>query len=102
MDDAPAYPPPVGATEKERLLQAVKDWTAANGLTVRPPPALVPSNSVATGVTGILATSAPVTLFPSPFPRPSFEQARSVQKPYNELYARITQDEDFLARIFAE
>ncbi|GKT88088.1 LOW QUALITY PROTEIN: glutathione synthetase [Colletotrichum tofieldiae] len=54
------------------------------------------------GPKGILAVNVPVTLFPSPFPRSCFEQARSVQKTYNELYAAISRDEDFLSAMVNE
>lgn len=86
-------------TEQDHLVQVVKDWTVAHGLAVRPPPSLVPAGS---DPSGILATSAPVTLFPSPFPRGCFEQAKAVQETYNELYARISQDEEFLGQIIKE
>lgn len=93
------YPPAVDEGERERLVEVIKDWTVANGLTVRPPPALV---SAGADPVGVLATSVPVTLFPSPFPRVCFEQGKMVQKAYNELYARASQDEDFLGRMVKE
>ncbi|KFY12904.1 hypothetical protein V492_03591 [Pseudogymnoascus sp. VKM F-4246] len=77
----------------------VKDWSIAHGLAVRPPPALVASVS---DPHGILATTAPVTLLPSPFPQVCFEQASSVQAAYNGLYASISRDEGFLAGIVEE
>jgi len=43
-----------------------------------------------------------VTLFPSPFPKACFEQAKSVQPTYNELYASISRDEAFLKDIVEE
>ncbi len=94
-----AYPPDVDPLEQEALIQVVKDWTMVHGLAVRPPPAVVAAD---VDPFGILATSAPVTLFPSPFPRSCFDQARSIQLPYNELYAKISQDEEFLGRIITE
>ena len=93
------YPPEIDDLERDHLAQVVKDWTAAHGLTVRPPPLLV---SAEADPSGILATSAPVTLFPSPFPRQCFEKAKAVQIAYNELYARISQDEEFLGQIISE
>ncbi len=93
------YPPDTDGPERDNLVQAVKDWTIAHGLAVRPPPALVAAGS---DPAGILATSAPVTLFPSPFPRACYEQATAVQQAYNELYAKISHDEEFLGRIAAE
>src|SRR6266566_917821 len=96
---ASLYPPAIDGAERESLVQVVKDWTVAHGLAVRPPPAVVPAGS---DPSGILSTSAPVTLFPSLFPRSCFEEAKSVQKAYNELYAKISQDEQFLSHIVAE
>jgi glutathione synthase len=77
----------------------VKDWTVGNGLAVRPPVSITPAE---TDPQGILATSAPVTLFPSPFPRICFEQAKAVQTAYNELYAKISQDEEFIDQVVQE
>lgn len=93
------YPPAVDDAERKRLVEVIKDWTVANGLTVRPPPALVSADS---DPDGVLATSVPVTLFPTPFPGVCFEQARTVQKAYNDLYARVSQDEDFLSLMVKE
>ncbi|EGO57595.1 hypothetical protein NEUTE1DRAFT_81283 [Neurospora tetrasperma FGSC 2508] len=92
-----SYPPVLQDAEKERLVQVVKDWTVAHGLTVRPPPAIAGNDTE-----GILATSAPVTLFPSPFPKSCFEEAKAIQTTYNELYALISQDEEFLTEMVKE
>lgn len=96
---AKMYPPELTAVESDQLLSTIKDWTIANGLAVRPLPSLV---SAAADPHGILATTAPVTLFPSPFPRICFDQAKSIQKAYNRLYASIAQDEEFLQGIVQE
>lgn len=94
-----AYPPQPTAGQLEDVALLVKDWSIAHGLAVRPPPAfklgdLDPHN--------VLATTAPVTLFPSPFPRVCFDQALGVQQQYNQLYAGIAQNEDFLRTIVEE
>jgi hypothetical protein len=94
-----SYPPVLEDRESERLTEVVKDWTVGNGLAVRPAASVV---SAEADPHGILATSAPVTLFPSPFPQICFEQARAVQTAYNELYARISQDEEFISRVVQE
>lgn len=87
-----SYPPNLDdALEKDRLAQAIKDWSIANGFAVRPPPAIAGNDAA-----GILATTAPVTLFPSPFPKSCFAEAKAIQTKYNELYARISQDEEYL------
>jgi glutathione synthase len=93
-----SYPPTLDdALEKDRLVQTIKDWTITNGLTVRPPPAVAGNDSE-----GILAMSAPVTLFPSPFPKSCFEEAQAIQIQYNDLYARISRDEEFLSGLVQE
>ncbi|KAI0480207.1 glutathione synthase [Xylariaceae sp. FL0804] len=94
-----AYPPEITSREGDRLTEVAKDWALAHGLTVRPPPTVV---STEADPQGILATAVPVTLFPSPFPRVCFDQGVAVQKTYNELYASISQDEEFLAHIVKE
>lgn len=93
------YLPNLDVSEQARLVETAKDWAIAHGLAVRPPPSVVSADA---DPTDILASHAPVTLFPSPFPRACFEQARSVQKAYNELYARISQDEGFVSQIVKE
>jgi len=84
---------------EEYLVQTVKNWTVEHALAVRPSTAIVPEE---TNPTNVLATSAPVTLFPSPFPRACFEQASHLQQIYNELYAGIASDEQWLEDIMKE
>lgn len=91
--------PALTEQETARLVDTIKDWTIARGLSVRPPPSVVAAGA---DPVGILATSVPVTLFPSPFPANCFEQAQDAQKPYNELYAKISQDEDFIRQMVEE
>jgi hypothetical protein len=93
------YPPHLTSAEADQLLATVKDWSIAHGLAVRPPPSLVASEA---DPHGILATTVPITLFPSPFPRVCFERAKSIQRAYNQLYASIAQDEEFLMGIVQE
>lgn len=94
-----AYPPDLTTAESDQLFSSIKDWSIANGLTVRPQPSILRAE---TDPRGILATTAPVTLFPSPFPRICFEQAKAIQTAYNRLYASIAQDEGFLEDIVKE
>ncbi|KAH7349481.1 glutathione synthetase [Plectosphaerella cucumerina] len=88
------YPPSLTDAERDDLSNAVKNFAIGHGLAVRPQPAVVPDEI---DPKAMLAINVPVTLFPSPFPRECFEQARSAQKTYNELYAAISRDEGFLA-----
>lgn len=95
----PAYPPKLSKEEEAYLLSNLNDWSIAHGLAVRPPPSYVTSEQ---DPAGSLAATAPVTLFPSLFPRPCFEQAKSVAKAYNELYSAIASDEAWLKHIIEE
>lgn len=93
------YPPAVDEEERARLVEVIKDWAIANGLAVRPPPTLITAEA---DPNGVLATNVPVTLFPSPFPQVCFDEAKAVQKAYNELYAKVSQDERFLSSMVEE
>lgn len=95
----PDYPPALTSAQSEYLLSNLKDWSITNGLVVRPSSALV---SQETDPAGVLAVTAPVTLFPSPFPSACFEEARGIQTAYNELYAAISRDEGWLSEIVQE
>ncbi|KAK5134862.1 hypothetical protein LTR08_006094 [Meristemomyces frigidus] len=95
----PAYPPDLSREQQEYLLTNLKDWSIAHGLAVRPaPPYVQPQQDLS----GALATTAPVTLFPSLFPQACLEQAKSVAKAYNELYSAIASDEGWLQGIVEE
>lgn len=99
MSSGAAYPPELSAEENEHLITTIKDWSIAHGLAVRPPPSFISTDA---DPKNVLATTAPVTLFPSPFPRVCFDQAKTIQKAYNGLYASISQDESFLKDIVEE
>ena len=95
----PNYPPSLTPHQHDYLVSNIKDWSILHGLAVRPSASYVaeevdPSRS--------LATTAPVTLFPSLFPRTCFEEARSIQTIYNELYAAIAADVDWLREVVEE
>lgn len=96
---APEYPPELSKEETDFLLSSIKGWCILNGLAVRPSKNFVPEDI---DPSGSLAVIAPVTLFPSPFPQPSFQEARAIQEAYNQLYAAIASDEPWLAAIVEE
>jgi hypothetical protein len=93
------YPPELSSEEEHYLLSNLKDWSIAHGLAVRPAPSFVESTR---DPAGVLATTAPVTLFPSLFPRRSFEEGLAIQTAYNELYSAIARDEGWLKGIVEE
>jgi hypothetical protein len=45
---------------------------------------------------GESAALAPITLFPSLFPKSCFETAKKVQKSYNDLYISVASDVEWL------
>jgi glutathione synthase len=94
-----SYPPPLDPAQEQFLLSTIKDWTIQHGLAVRPNPSMIPEEIEKKGV---LATNAPVTFFPSPFPRSCFDESRAVQTLYNELYAAIACDEAWLGKVMEE
>jgi hypothetical protein len=95
----PEYPPELFDAQRQNLLSTLKDWSIAHGLAVRPAPSFVPSN-LDPGLS--LATTAPVTLFPSLFPKGCFEESLSIQTTYNKLYSAIASDEKWLKPIIEE
>jgi len=92
-----SYPPQISPEQEAYLVQTIKNWCIQHGLTVRP-------NFLSDEVNRnhVLATNAPVTLFPSPFPQACFDQAKDLQQVYNELYAAIASDEAWLEEIMRE
>ncbi|KAL6239585.1 hypothetical protein BDW75DRAFT_197791 [Aspergillus navahoensis] len=93
------YPPTLNPAQKDFLVRTVKDWATQNGLVVRPAPTFVLKEA---DPHGVLATNAPVTLFPSPFPRTCFEEAKALQTLYNKLYAAITCNVQWIGKIMED
>lgn len=90
------YPPSVTPGQEEYILSTIKDWCIQHGLVVRPSSSFVPEEI---DNSGILATTAPVTLFPSPFPESCFQQGKLLQTTFNELYAAISSNEEWIEDI---
>lgn len=82
------WPPAVPAEQSSALLALAADYALAHGLVLRP---VTPS--------GQSAIHAPYALFPSPFPRELFYEARDLQPLYNALYAHVTVDAAFLSDV---
>ena len=95
----PDFPPELNGEQTENLLSNLKDWTITNGLAVRPSPALIPRD---VDPFSALAVTAPVTLFPSPFPHQCFEEAKALQPVFNLLYSSISKDESWLGEVIEE
>lgn len=72
------------------LLDTFTDYCLAHGLTVRH--ASDPN----------AASPAPVSLYPSLFPRRCFDNARAVMPAYNDVYLRIASDSEWLGQLVSE
>lgn len=69
--------PRLTANEEELLIQRLCQYSLANGLVMYPH-----------GFSYCNAEIAPVTLFPTPFPKDLFERAQRVQQNFNYIYAQ--------------
>lgn len=87
------YPPELTSARYSHLLELASDYALSHGLVLRP---LAAPNSTPSTTASI---HAPYALFPSPFPKGLFEEARSLQGLYNTLYAKVTLDESFLEEV---
>ena len=93
-----SYPPALSKAQYDHLLFEIQNVALLNGLAVKPPVQFMPLNFEKADV----VTAAPITFFPSLFPRDCFNEARGIQCAYNELYALISQDEDWVVATVAE
>ncbi|KAG6902416.1 hypothetical protein C0995_000342 [Termitomyces sp. Mi166 len=86
------WPPALTKAQIDELTLLATSYAFSTGLLYLPPAERQPTVPES-------AVHAPLALFPSPFPRSLFEQAKRIQGIYNILYARIALDEEFLDRI---
>jgi Eukaryotic glutathione synthase, ATP binding domain len=91
------WPPPLQDHELKDLTSRGASFALSNALQYLPR-----GTTSETSANPAQAIHAPFTLFPTPFPRKLFEQARKVQRIYNVLYARVSWDKDFLDKVFNE
>ncbi|EPQ27226.1 uncharacterized protein PFL1_05149 [Pseudozyma flocculosa PF-1] len=102
--------PPSSLTVQQigHLAHLATDYALANGIVYRPlPPPASSSPSSSSSSTDAPAPTppydsvihAPFSLVPSPFPRPLFDYAQSLQPTYDVLYASLASSPDFLKRV---
>ena len=96
---SPDYPPDLAPEQRDHVLFTLNDWSIAHGLAVRPSSTFVAKES---DPSGVLAVTAPVTVFPSLFPKDLFSHAKALQQAYNTLYAGISRDEEWLGQVVQE
>ncbi|KAF9068612.1 hypothetical protein BDP27DRAFT_1327004 [Rhodocollybia butyracea] len=89
--DFTQWPPHITERDRETLQFRAASYALAHGLLYLPvgAPAAVPTSAI----------HAPISLFPTPFPRERFQQAQRLQPLYNTLYSRIAMDDQFLDRV---
>jgi hypothetical protein len=92
--NAATYPPTLTEEESANLAIALRDWSLSQGLIMRAP--------TATNAADEASVHVPLTLHPSPFPKNLFDQALGLQTVFNELYAKIADDSEFLNEITKE
>jgi glutathione synthase len=96
----PPWPPSITDTQLEYLSLLSSSWALAHGFVLLPPPN--PHAQQRGNTAHKQGIPAPLALFPTPFPRDLFQEAREIQWLYNALYARIALDWDFLDGVYAE
>ncbi|KAJ7628557.1 glutathione synthase [Roridomyces roridus] len=87
-----SWPPALNDEQLEALTVYATTYALSHGLIYLPAVAsqpAIPSSAI----------HAPLSLFPSPFPRRLFALARRLQTTYNTLYARIATDVEFLDKV---
>lgn len=104
----PPWPPNLPDYEIKELVAHATDYALAQGLVVRPfPSAPGEEEKSADPRNGNIPQSAavlhaPFSLFPTPFPRSCYQEAFAIQVLYNELYARVAGDREFLRSTLAD
>lgn len=88
-----SWPPQLTSELNEHILSQASDYSLSHGLVLRPPAAPNSSPSTTTSI------HAPYSLFPSPFPKKLFEEAKSLQIYYNSLYSHVSADDKFLEEV---
>ena len=86
----PPWPPTLSPEQHDHLLLLSATYALSHGFILLPPnPTHPPTHTIA----------APISLFPTPFPRHLYQLAKDIQPIYNALYARIALDWEFLDRV---
>ena len=85
---SPLAAPPLTEAQQSLLLEKICQFSLGNGLVMYPPGFIVTNAEI-----------APVTLFPTPFPKDSFERAVLVQKLFNSLYALVVSQKLWLLQV---
>lgn len=101
LNSLPQWPPSLPDNQLAHLETISASWALAHGFVLLPASAQVQGQGQAPRAP-THAIPAPLSLFPTPFPKTLFKHARRVQTLYNALYARIALDWEFLDKVYGE
>jgi glutathione synthase len=82
------WPPDLTDNQLLDLKIAAMDWAAAHGLVV-----CHPDRESRTTV------HAPISLFPTPYPKSCYDLAQKLQPHYNQLVDEVARDDEFLSSV---
>jgi glutathione synthase len=91
----PEYPPNLSSENLKLLKNLAIDWSLSHGLVIRPPTDHAFSNNS-------FVMHAPISLFPSPFPRKTYYEAIELQPLFNFLFHKLSQDHEFITHVVKE
>ncbi|KAG7835603.1 hypothetical protein KL942_005141 [Ogataea angusta] len=83
--------PDLSGAALDDLLEKLTHYAISNGLVIYPPDFKAYQPSV-----------APVTLYPTPFPRSQFAKGVAISTKFNELYSRVVADKSWLKEVIAD
>jgi glutathione synthetase len=89
------YPPPLTRLQASFLITTIQDKAAEIGC-------LTKVNDKTTGHPTVFTQPAPITLFPSLFPKTCFDSAQLLQSGFNKLYASIACNVPWLERTLSK
>ncbi|RIB03504.1 glutathione synthase [Gigaspora rosea] len=81
----------ISPTNLSILKEQAIDWALSHGLVIR-------TNSNLSSTT----VHAPISLFPSPFPKKEFEFALGLQPIFNLLFHKLSRDHEFIEKVIGE
>lgn len=88
------YPPRLSDEQYAALVADIKDWQITHGSLLK----LVHTDEDNT----VQCHPVSTTLFPTLFPKELFDEARSLQKAYNKLYAAVAEDHEWLLEVLKD
>jgi hypothetical protein len=102
----PEWPPKLSDKRIEYLTKKATTWALAHSFVLVPPDPdydpYDPKYKHAPIPPPTRAQPAPLSLFPTPFPRRLYQQANSLQNMLNALYMRVSLDWEFLDKVIGQ